>query len=86
MPLTTRTGSLKRAGALGLARVILGPGAAQWFYEGMTQGCWTLDVWYEAEKLTVTLQTNSQPAPKRQKGGHGKVGAAVEAVHEVVKR
>ena len=72
--------------ALGLARAIHGTtnggkGSAQWFYEGMTLGYRTLYVWYEAEKLLITLQTNSQPPE-----GEGKLGAAVEAIHEVVKR
>ena len=51
-----------RGFSLGLAKGILGPIGAQWFYQGETLGFRTLYVWFEKENLMITLQTNSQPA------------------------
>ncbi|MFO1080481.1 MAG: serine hydrolase domain-containing protein [Reyranellaceae bacterium] len=67
--------------ALGLARGKRGDQPAQWFYEGMTLGYRSLYVWFEAEKLMITVQTNSQPAD-----GEGKLADAVSAIHEAVRR
>ena len=47
--------------ALGLVKAILAPYGDVWFYQGTTLGFRTLYVWFEAEDLLVTVQTNSQP-------------------------
>jgi D-alanyl-D-alanine carboxypeptidase len=67
--------------ALGLARARHGNQPAQWFYEGMTLGYRSLYVWFDTEKLMITLQTNSQPAD-----GEGKLSEAVAAIHEAVRK
>jgi D-alanyl-D-alanine carboxypeptidase len=46
--------------ALGLVQGML-PGGPGWFYQGMTLGFRTLYVWFEADDILVTVQTNSQP-------------------------
>ena len=66
--------------ALGLARAVHTPGGPQWFYEGVTLGYRTLYVWYPAENLMITVQTNSQPPQ-----GADKIGEAVRAIHDIVK-
>lgn len=67
--------------ALGLARKILGPLGAQWFYEGESLGYRTLYVWVADQDLMITVQTNSQPPD-----GTDKVGDAVSALYEIVKK
>jgi D-alanyl-D-alanine carboxypeptidase len=67
--------------ALGLARKILGPLGARWFYEGESLGYRTLYVWIEDEDLMITVQTDSQPPD-----GTDKIGEAVLALYKVVKR
>jgi D-alanyl-D-alanine carboxypeptidase len=47
--------------ALGLVKADLPPYGKVWFYQGTTLGFRTLYVWFEAEDLLVTVQTNSQP-------------------------
>jgi D-alanyl-D-alanine carboxypeptidase len=66
--------------ALGLARV-WHDGSAFWFYEGMTFGFRTVYVWFEADKMVVTVQTNSQPPE-----GQDRIVDAVMAIHAAVKR
>jgi D-alanyl-D-alanine carboxypeptidase len=67
--------------ALGLARKILGPLGAQWFYEGESLGYRTLYVWVADQDLMITVQTNSQPPD-----GTDKIGDAVSALYQIVKR
>jgi D-alanyl-D-alanine carboxypeptidase len=66
--------------ALGLGRAMRGQDKL-WFYQGTTLGYRTLYVWFEAEDLMITVQTNSQPSDDRNK-----LGEAVEAIHQAVKR
>ncbi len=68
-------------GALGLARRILGPLGAQWFYESESLGYWTIYVWIADQDLMITVQTNSQPPE-----GTDKLGEAINALFEVVKK
>jgi len=70
-----------RGFSLGLAKSILGPLGAQWFYQGETLGYRTLYVWIAAEDLMITVQTNSQPPD-----GTDKLGDAVGALYEIVKK
>lgn len=56
-----------RGFSLGLAKGILGPIGAHWFYQGETLGYRTLYVWFEKERLMITVQTNSQPAADADK-------------------
>jgi D-alanyl-D-alanine carboxypeptidase len=67
--------------SLGLAKSILGPLGAQWFYQGETLGYRTLYVWIAAEDLMITVQTNSQPPE-----GTDKLSDAVGALYEIVKK
>jgi D-alanyl-D-alanine carboxypeptidase len=67
--------------ALGLARRILGPLGAQWFYEGESLGYRTIYVWVADQDLMITAQTNTQPPE-----GTDKLGDAINAVYEIVKR
>ena len=67
--------------ALGLARKILGPLGAQWFYEGQSLGYRTLYVWIEDEDVMITVQTNSQPPD-----GTDKLGELVGTLYDIVKR
>jgi D-alanyl-D-alanine carboxypeptidase len=69
-----------RGFSLGLANGILGPLAAQWFYQGETLGYRTLYVWIADEDLMITVQTNSQPP-----GGTDELHEAVSALYEIVK-
>ena len=70
-----------RGFALGLARGILGPLGAQWFYEGESLGYRTLYVWIADEDLMITAQTNAQPPE-----GTDKLGDAVNALYDIVKK
>jgi D-alanyl-D-alanine carboxypeptidase len=47
--------------ALGLVKADFPPYGGIWFYQGTTLGFRTLYVWFEAEDILVTVQTNSQP-------------------------
>jgi len=67
--------------ALGLARKILGPVGAQWFYEGESLGYRTIYVWIADQDLMITLQTNSQPPE-----GTDKLGEAVSTLYEIVRK
>jgi D-alanyl-D-alanine carboxypeptidase len=67
--------------ALGLARRILGPLGAQWFYEGESLGYRTLYVWIADQDLMITVQTNTQPPE-----GTDKLGDAINALYEIVKK
>jgi D-alanyl-D-alanine carboxypeptidase len=67
--------------ALGLAYQILDDLGAQWFYEGSSLGYRTLYVWIADQNLMITVQTNSQPPE-----GTDKIGDAVNALYEIVKR
>ena len=67
--------------ALGLARRILGPLGAQWFYEGESLGYRTIYVWIADQDLMITVQTNSQPPE-----GTDKLGEAVNTVYEIVRK
>jgi len=67
--------------ALGLARKILGPLGAQWFYEGESLGYRTIYVWIADQDLMITVQTNTQPPE-----GADKLGDAVNALYEIVKK
>ncbi|MEZ5785715.1 MAG: serine hydrolase domain-containing protein [Xanthobacteraceae bacterium] len=78
-PITTVSADDPGGFALGLARKILGPLGAQWFYEGESLGFRTLYVWIADQNLMITVQTNSQPPD-----GTDKIGDAVSA-YEIVK-
>ena len=67
--------------ALGLAKRILGPLGAQWFYEGESLGYRTIYVWFGDQDLMITVQTNSHPPD-----GTDKLGDAVNALYEAVKK
>ncbi len=67
--------------ALGLGQKILGPLGAQWFYQGESLGYRTLYVWFAAEDLMITVQTNSQPPEDTNK-----LGDAIAALYEIVKK
>ncbi len=68
--------------ALGLGkRMFAPPLGAQWFYEGESLGYRTLYVWIADENLMITVQTNTQPPE-----GTDKIGDAVDAIYEIVKR
>lgn len=66
--------------ALGLAKKILTPVGAQWFYQGESLGYRTLYVWIADRNLMITVQTNSQPPE-----GTDKLGDVINALYEVVK-
>jgi D-alanyl-D-alanine carboxypeptidase len=66
---------------LGLAYKILGPLGPQWFYEGESLGYRTLYVSIADQDLMITVQTNSQPPE-----GTDKLGEAVSALYEIVKK
>jgi D-alanyl-D-alanine carboxypeptidase len=68
-----------RGFSLGLARGLLGPTGAHWFYEGTTLGYRTLYVWFAEKDILITVQTNSQP-----KDGDGKLNEAVTAIYDIV--
>jgi D-alanyl-D-alanine carboxypeptidase len=67
--------------ALGLARRILGPLGAQWFYEGESLGYRTIYVWIADQDLMISVQTNSQPPE-----GTDKLGEAVNTLYEIVRK
>lgn len=67
--------------ALGLGRRIMEPLGAQWFYQGESLGYRTLYVWFAAEDLMITVQTNTQPPE-----GTNKIGDAIAALYEIVKK
>jgi D-alanyl-D-alanine carboxypeptidase len=67
--------------ALGLARRILGPLGAQWFYEGESLGYRTIYVWIADQDLMISVQTNSQPPE-----GTDKLGDAVNTLYEIVRK
>jgi D-alanyl-D-alanine carboxypeptidase len=67
--------------ALGLAKRILGPLGAQWFYEGESLGYRTIYVWVADEDLMITVQTNTQPPD-----GTDKIGDLMTALYEIVKK
>jgi D-alanyl-D-alanine carboxypeptidase len=64
-----------------LARKILRPLGAQWFYEGESLGYRTIYVWIADQDLMITLQTNSQPPE-----GTDKLGEAVSTLYEIVRK
>ncbi len=68
-----------RGYSLGLAKAILGPLGAAWFYHGMSLGYRTLYVWFEKENLMITLQTNSQPAEDANK-----LHVLLQTIHQIV--
>jgi D-alanyl-D-alanine carboxypeptidase len=67
--------------SLGLAKGILGPMGARWFYQGETLGYRTLYVWLDDEDLMITVQTNSQPPE-----GTNKLSDLVGALYDIVKK
>jgi D-alanyl-D-alanine carboxypeptidase len=67
--------------ALGLARRILGPLGAQWFYEGESLGYRTIYVWIADQDLMISVQTNSQPPE-----GTDKLGEAANTLYEIVRK
>ena len=69
-----------RGFSLGLAKGIIGPIGAHWFYQGETLGYRTLYVWFEKERLMITVQTNSQPA-----AGVDKLHDVVGAIYQIVR-
>jgi len=73
-----------RGFSLGLAKGILGPIGAQWFYQGETLGYRTLYVWFQKENIMITLQTNSQPAADADKL-HDVLGTIYQIVRDGAK-
>ncbi len=73
-----------RGFSLGLAKAILGPIGAHWFYQGESLGYRTLYVWFEQQNLMITLQTNSQPAADADKL-HDLLGAIYQIVRDDAK-
>jgi D-alanyl-D-alanine carboxypeptidase len=80
-PIATVSADDPSAFALGLAYKILGPLGAQWFYEGESLGYRTIYVWVADQDLMITVQTNSQPPD-----GTDKIGDAISALYEIVKK
>jgi D-alanyl-D-alanine carboxypeptidase len=80
-PITAGSTDDPRGFALGLARGILGPLGAQWFYEGESLGYRTLYLWIADQDLMITVQTNSQPPE-----GTDKLGDAVSALYDVIQK
>lgn len=80
-PTATVSADDPSAFALGLAYKILGPLGAQWFYEGESLGYRTIYVWVADQDLMITVQTNSQPPD-----GTDKIGDAINALYEIVKK
>ncbi|MEZ5890425.1 MAG: serine hydrolase [Xanthobacteraceae bacterium] len=80
-PIATVSADDPSAFALGLAYKILGPLGAQWFYEGESLGYRTIYVWVADQDLMITVQTNSQPPD-----GTDKIGDAINALYEIVKK
>ncbi len=64
--------------SLGLGRAMVA--GHNWFYEGVTLGYRTLYVWYAAENIMVTLQTNSQPPD-----GEDRIGELAGQLQAIVK-
>jgi D-alanyl-D-alanine carboxypeptidase len=65
--------------ALGLVQALMEPDRKVWFYQGTTLGYRTLYVWYEAEDLMITVQTNSPPDDDE-----GRLRDAVTAIHDAL--
>jgi len=80
-PIVTVSADSPEGFALGLAKRILGPLGAQWFYEGESLGYRTIYVWIADQDLMITVQTNSHPPE-----GTDKLGDAINALYEVVKK
>ena len=80
-PIATVSADSPQGFALGLAKRILGPLGAQWFYEGESLGYRTIYVWIADQDLMITVQTNSQPPE-----GTDKLGDAINALYDVVKK
>jgi D-alanyl-D-alanine carboxypeptidase len=80
-PITRVSANDPEGFALGLARRILGPLGAQWFYEGESLGYRTIYVWIADQDLMITVQTNTQPPE-----GTDKLGDAINALYEIVKK
>jgi len=78
-PIPDVTAEDPQAFALGLVRAVT-PQGSLWFYQGMTLGFRTLYVWFEADDILVTIQTNSQPNDEANQ-----LHDAVVAVYEAVK-
>ena len=66
--------------ALGLVKATLAPYGDVWFYQGETLGFRTLYVWFEAEDILVTVQTNSQPDD-----AENRLQDAVTAIYDALK-
>ncbi|HRO10145.1 serine hydrolase [Amaricoccus sp.] len=66
--------------ALGLVKGTMAPYGDVWFYQGETLGFRTLYVWFEADDILVTVQTNSQPADDENR-----LQDAVIAIYDAVK-
>ena len=79
-PIAGLTAEDPRGFSLGLARAMLGPMGAHWFYEGETLGYRTLYVWFAEDDILITVQTNSQPAD-----GMDRLHDAVTAIYEAVR-
>ncbi|WP_192338582.1 serine hydrolase [Paracoccus sp. PAR01] len=65
--------------ALGLVQGLL-PDGQGWFYQGTTLGYRTLYVWFKADNVLVTVQTNSQPNDEVSK-----LHEAASAIHAALK-
>ena len=64
---------------LGIAQALM-PEGKVWFYQGMTLGYRTLYVWFEADDVLLTVQTNSQPSDDVNQ-----LHDAAEAIHAALK-
>lgn len=78
-PLAEPTPEDPQGFALGLGQGLFEPFGKIWFYQGETLGYRTLYVWFEADDLLVTVQTNSQP-----NGDADQLRDAVIAIHDAV--
>ena len=79
-PIADVTPEDPRGFALSVSKAVLPPIGAQWFYEGQTLGYRTLYVWFAADDLVITVQTNSQ-APE----GEDRLHDVVLSLYEIVK-
>ena len=80
-PIATVSADDPEGFALGLAKRILGPLGAQWFYEGESLGYRTIYVWIADQDLMITVQTNSQSA-----GRHRQVRRRRQCLYEIVRK
>lgn len=79
-PLSAVTPDDPEGFALGLVQRDMGPYGPVWFYQGTTLGYRTMYVWFDADDILITVQTNSQPDDDK-----GKLHEAVTAIYDAIK-